>query len=250
MTTRFFPLLWLLFASCPKHSAEVNSPPRWQERDAGADLRLDLAEQFLLQGDAAKALALLASVESTPKKSAKLDYLRGWALFEQGAWTEAEALLKGVLQRSPRHHAALARLAELYSATDRVPEAISALRDATAIAPETARYWNNLGFLLDVAGTHGEAVTALKRAVALDGSHAQYKNNLGFAYAHLGEWATAETAFQSAGQPPEAQFNMGLAYEAAGNFSKAAEHYQRVLRYTPEHPQARASLQRLSEVKP
>jgi Flp pilus assembly protein TadD len=60
------------------------------------------------------------------------------------------------------------------------------------------------------------------------------QNNLGLARAQDGDMPGANQAFQLAGQPARADFNLGMAQAATGRYALAAESFERARVAKPE----------------
>lgn len=88
-------------------------------------------------------------------------------------FAEAEAGLKDLLEVVPDQTEALHLYGLLLSQTDRLEQGIDHLRRATAAAPKTALYWNNLAAAYTRAGKLEEAVAAAQQAVTHDRTYAE-----------------------------------------------------------------------------
>lgn len=104
---------------------------------------------------------------------------------------------------------------------------------------------NNYGFALYAAGDNDGALKQYRRALALDPGNARTRNNFGFALARAEDDAGALAAFRAAGEPADAEYNLGAACEQRGDRTSALIHYQAALQLRPEHGLAAAALQRV-----
>lgn len=120
------------------------------------------------------------------------------ALLRAGQYSQAEALARKALQRTPG--------AELY---------------------------NLLGLALKGQGRLKEATEAYQRALALDASFPEAANNLAVALEAQGRRKEAEEFYQEAlrlnPSYPEAHLNYALLLEATGRTAQAMEHYRTFL---------------------
>lgn len=178
-----------------------------------------------------------------------------------GALTRALALAP----RDPRTHDALARLwrdaglphlalgdayravylsrgsAEMRNTLGTVLQALGRSGEARAEFtrvverdPHAAYGWNNLCYAWLLGGRPFEATRACRRALALQPGFSAAQNNLGLARAQAGDMPGANHAFQLAGQPARADFNLGVAQAATGQYALAAESFERARAAKPE----------------
>lgn len=236
-------LLMGVTACAPKEP--VQAAPAWSTDSGRRQTQLSMCEDFLDHGLLPQAFDLITVMQNDGLHGPELDYLRGRALYLSKQHAQAETLLVGAAEKMRKDARPHATLGVLYADTNRVPEAIASLRTATQIDPKKASYWNNLGFLLLSEDDPTEAVEALETAVALEGTEARFRNNLGFALAASGRFDEAMRTFGSAGDPSDALTNMGVAYELAGQPSRAREHYEAALEYHPKHTAAAEAIARL-----
>jgi len=76
--------------------------------------------------------------------------------------------------------------------------AVRLLREAVALDPGTASYWNSLGMVLGGAERLAEAERAFAEAAQRDSNNAQYAYNRGVALQRLGRASDAEPSFRRA----------------------------------------------------
>ncbi len=139
----------------------------------------------------------------------------------------------------------------------REAEAIPALQRAAAIDSAKADRWFWLGLVQDSQKQTGEAAAAFERSVALDSTSKLAAK----AYAQLGyyrllekDWAGATTQLERSVQvdPSDKQslLWLGQAYQNAGNRTKAAEAYRKVLAIDPNQPDALKGMKAVSGAAP
>ena len=195
---------------------------------------------------------------------------------------DAEAQLRGVLDRDP-HHAAAAiglsrliasrgditgaaeplrplfsgpgpavaamdQLASLFADAQDGPRLAAIVRDLQRVAPDsdsTLYYTATLHFL---AGRPAEAAAAAERLRARDGRHARGLNLLGAAYATLGRRDEARQAFEAslAADPrdPTAYVNLGTFELESGRAAAAADRFAEALTVDPSNVGAQQGLAR------
>ena len=118
---------------------------------------------------------------SDPQEEARLLVGLGELLFAQGLRTSAVETLERGLEAGPDYQRLL-KAAGLLRATGQPAPARTALERASAMQPEVAQAFFDLGDLLLAEGDAGEAVAALERARELDRSSAVVASRLGAAY--------------------------------------------------------------------
>lgn len=85
----------------------------------------------------------------------------------------AEAALKELLATAPSHAEGLHLYGLLLCQTGRDEEGIASLRKATALAPKTALYWNNLAAACSRHQDWDASIAAAREATKLDPSYAE-----------------------------------------------------------------------------
>jgi len=131
---------------------------------------------------------------------------RGVDLLQQGRPGEAAALLRGVLDRAPRHADALHLLAVALFQQGDTTGAVEAARKAVRIDPRAADYRSNLGRYLFAAGHIEAAASELRAALARQPSH------------------------------PQARFNMACVKAAQGRRQEAADELRQYVSLHPRDP--------------
>src|SRR5262245_6799811 len=186
----------------------------------------------------------------------------GMTEYRRGHFTDAEALLRRSLvaaqTKNDRYSAALSysALGDVYQIQSRLSEAegafrnaISALGDRPERSHALAITWRNLGSVLSAQGRYKEALLALKKGTRLISQQnisdpelrARLLNSQGTAYFYKGDVKRAVIALKEAvaiSWSPTNTFvvdtadmwnNLGRAYEATRQYSKAEDALQRSL---------------------
>jgi tetratricopeptide (TPR) repeat protein len=118
---------------------------------------------------------------------------------DAGNIDQAITILQEATQIDPTKDILWARLADLYTAAKKYPEAEEAYKKAIAIAPTNAAYQNNLGQAYVKDHKTDEAITAYNQAAQLDPTNAgMYYFNLGAVLTNSGKLDEANTAFDKA----------------------------------------------------
>lgn len=213
-------------------------------------------------------------LEATPRDPV-LRYLYGVSQYNQGLHTEAETQLQKALAEKPDfpealhvqsliyldrgeledaedslhlalHHApdfgeAELALARLKKRQGNLQEAIKHYRHAIFLSGEAAKSLAELGELLYEAGEFIEAIQTVNRALQLDPNAAKAHNTLGLLMLAQGQPEAAENAFKQAtlldATFKDAQINVCLAKQNAGNLVGAIQCCETLLDSFPEHPQ-------------
>ena len=187
--------------------------------------RATLAQAITLAPDNAFALFNLALVEMR-------DGRRDEAIAGFERLVSLEAGRPGSVPpevRSPT----LATLGLLYYEKDFLDEARRFLDEATALDPDSARTWNNLGLTLRRQGDAAGAERAFRRARELAPADPQPANNLGLLLIAAERWTEAVAvladATARAADNAAAWLNLGLAQRGAGDRAAAVRALERAL---------------------
>jgi protein O-GlcNAc transferase len=174
------------------------------------------------------------------------------ALFKSGRRHEAEQMCSWLADTSA-DSAALSLLAEILTATGKLPEAIASLRRLAELEPADAAVRRRLGNALLSSGSLEEAESCYRSALELEPASARGHNNLGQTLLRLGRHAAALESFRRAlGLDPTyatAHHNSGVAHLALGACEEALGCFGRALELDPALIEAQRScgdaLQRL-----
>jgi protein O-GlcNAc transferase len=112
------------------------------------------------------------------------------------------------------------------------------IRLAIKSNPSAARFWVNLGTILDPMGRFDEAIAAYRQAIALEPDVPEAYNNLGNALASVGRLDEAENALNRAislrPDYADAIFNIGNIQQDLGRTAKAVEYLTRATHLRPD----------------
>jgi predicted O-linked N-acetylglucosamine transferase (SPINDLY family) len=161
-------------------------------------------------------------------------------------WTQAESLCRRVLLEHSRHADALHVLGLVLSQTDRREEAIETLRDATAVQPQNATLWMNLGKVYCDAGLFAEAAECQRTVIALKEDSPAAHFNLSLAYQGLGQFESAIAAVRRSIQlrpdSAKAHHQLGGLLHEEGRLKEAVAAYQTALLIDPDWAEAHFSI--------
>jgi superkiller protein 3 len=228
----------------------AEEPAPWRTERGKQETRLGIAEAMLDQGYAADARSLLALAKEEGESGPEWELLQGRALYGLALYDEALTLLQSAARRLDHDARPWRALGLLYADSGRQVEAIEAFRVAVKFDPNHAATWNNLGFLLYSVRRDPEAVPVLQQAVRLDATNARYQRNLGFALFNEGKVDEALAAFRAGSAPADAWYNLGVAYDVAGDATSALARYRQALTLDPNHAFAKEAVARLQSETP
>jgi len=202
-------------------------------------------------------------------------------------WQDSQTLWAHVVRLEPRSSIAHLSLANELVKQDRVADAIPHYEQSVALDPDYAEGHNNLGVALVKVGRVEEAIAQYQRAIALKPAYDEAHNNWGIALARRGDLEGAIVHYQQAlalnprradaqtnwgnalvrlGRPSDAiahyvvasrikpddadvELNWGVALARQGKLSEAIAHFQRALVLNPAQAEAKAYLERATELQ-
>ena len=233
----------LLMGCGSANKRQIENAPRWMtEKNT---VRLEIIRTLLDANDAGRALELVRLMRAEGLDQPELDVLQGVALRQQGLAEDAERLLLRGMAELPRVGEVHRELCVLYAEEMRLDEAMTRCTRATELDKDDGAAWNNLGFLLLSQGDAEGAKAALQNAVDIDGTNPRYRNNLAYAQAAGGDHRAALRTFMTTGTPADAHYNVGTAFERAGDSTTALTYYRRALKYDAKHVSAEEAMKRL-----
>ena len=260
----------------------------WPATGQTAENALSAADQARRRGAPEAALAILTDASRAMPSDARVHLDRGAVLGELGRYEEAEIALRAGLALAPTHaagHLTLAKVlvsahqyAEALTMIDayaqlvgkesqgfdghyvrglalrhlnRLQEAQTELRRATALEPSHADALLNLAAVLASRGESQEAVAYLRKAAGLHPDSGDIRYRLAQALRAAGDAAAADAQFKEferirariqRGSRIEVLMRQGQQSLAARDPASAKESYQAVIRLEPEHVEAHLKL--------
>lgn len=149
------------------------------------------AEVALRQADFAKSTEILANATDLDRITIKAQINLALVYAAQGRISEAELTLTRALESDPRNwrvHNSLFSFYYNYSdSPDRFELAAQHAATATALYPDTATTWNNLGAAKFMMGSYEDAGDAWARATLIEPNRTTYTNT-GLAYYYSGQF--------------------------------------------------------------
>jgi Flp pilus assembly protein TadD len=227
--------------------AEFREALRIRPDDFEANCNLGVALDR--QGDTGAAIAYLKEAARLRPKNAKAHLNLGAALARQGSIGEAVALYHEALQMQPnnpnlRFNLGIARLQQR-----RVDEAIVELKRAIAIRPWYSEAVAILAGAYVLQGRQDDAIAEYHKALEIDPDHPTARIDLGMALARQKKFSEAVAQLREAikRNPKNADAHHVLAaiLVSMGRIRDAADEYEDLLSLKPDHPQARAFLDKV-----
>lgn len=160
-------------------------------------------------------------------------------LARAGQLDRAEAILRGVLARTPRESDALQLLGMIERRRGRMDDAATLFRRSLAVRPAQPNVLNNLGNCLADLGRHDEAVPIYREALALQPNYADAAVNLALALNAAGQFAAARDVLQlplrQDATRARALSALGLALRGLGDLPGAIDAFSDSLAARPGH---------------
>jgi arylsulfatase A-like enzyme/Flp pilus assembly protein TadD len=176
-------------------------------------------------GKADEALAALKRAAAMDASVTQVHYLQGLILGGQQRYKEAAAALERTIALNPRHVLARFKLALAWLRLNRTAEAEKALKTVLEDEPRNVRAYHNLAAIAYSRGDLRRAESLERQALAIDGNYFEAWNTLGAIYVVEKRAAEALQAMNKATalrpSSGQAQYNLALALQAAGNLDAA-----------------------------
>lgn len=189
--------------------------------------------------------AAISEFEKTLQlEPANVDALRTLARVydSSGRLLQAEALFKEGIKHAPGNFMNYVNLGVFYYGHAEYAQAEPQFRTAMDLAPNNPLAFYNLGGVYLAEGRYKEAEAVLTKAINIKPSAGAY-SNLGTVRQYQGRYADAAAMFQKATElrPRDDRlwFNLGDAYNLAGNKAKANEAYEKAAQLTEKAAAAR-----------
>lgn len=167
-------------------------------------------------------------------------------LQQNGQWTAAGEIYRGILEVAPDHPGALHYSGVLSHQRACGEEAIRLIERSLELEPDRADWHSNLGIVLQDRLRLDDAAAAYRRAIALDPNHANAHSNHGVVLRAQGKPAEAEAAYRAAiaADPghSDAYHNLGVLLNGQKRSREAAACFCKVITLRPSHPEARRLL--------
>ena len=183
-----------------------------------------------------KALASAQQAERLNEKLPEVHFSLGTVYAAVGQTAQAISELKRALEIAPNSDEAYRRLGRAYAATGQKDEAIKALQKAVEINPY---YWMNqsaLGAAYIDFGNYDGAVKQFQMVTQLEPQNAAGYDNLGSVYSRMGRYEESVTAYQKALaiQPYAATYsNLGTSFFYLKRYQESVQMFQKAVEMSP-----------------
>jgi len=151
-----------------------------------------------------------------------------------------------ILGNDPGDHESRAMLGLLYARQGRYAEAAEAYRLAVSLAPDSARYHNNLGNYYVHTGDVDAAIGAYQQGLKLDPGYPWAAYGLGAALLRAQRFEEAQQALLHAlsvdADNPDIHYHLGLLHARGDDFEAAALALEHVVKARPNDGEARRKL--------
>ncbi len=188
----------------------------------------------------------VALTDRPPATKAKYLLTQGNQALARGAYAEAVAFYKELVELDSRNADALNNLGAAFDKLGVLSEAEQCFRQAIAVKPDHSEAHCNLGILLRRRGETPESEIWLRRALKLKPNHVDARFNLGVTLVSLGRLREARTCFEKvlkrAPRHADALYLMGHIARLEGRFEEAEARFERVLKINTKMPGAWAAL--------
>jgi arylsulfatase A-like enzyme/Flp pilus assembly protein TadD len=172
-----------------------------------------------------EALAALKRAAAMDPSVTQVHYLQGLILGGQQRYAEAAAALERTIALNPRHVLARFKLALAWLRLNRTADAERALKTVLEDEPRNMRAYHNLAAIAYSRGDLRLAESLERQALAIDANYFDAWNTLGAIYTVEKRAAEAVQALDKAvalrPTSAQAQYNLALALQAAGNLDAA-----------------------------
>ena len=216
------------------------------DKRQSADSALQTARRHYRAGRLAQAARICDRVLQKQPQHRESLYLLSSIAHRQGDFSLAADYITQAIALDGQNPLLYFNLGVLYSAQEKLPEALQAYRQALSLQPDYPQAWNNLGNLLCKTGEFDEGITSYLQAIRQKADYAQAWNNLGNALKGQNRALEALAKYQEAihlrPDYAEARLNLGDTLRTLGRLDEAIETYQQTIRQHPRYAAAYGSL--------
>ena len=153
----------------------------------------------------------------------KTRYAMARILIAKGSESEADLMLRWIIQKHPHFMPAYVELAEMHMRHRRVQPAVNVLNAGLAFSPRDPVLLNDIGMCWMVKGDYARALTMFKQAAAAMPANARYRGNMALALGMMGRYEESLALYEQLLTPADAHDNLAVICEARKDFKRAAE---------------------------
>jgi tetratricopeptide (TPR) repeat protein len=170
------------------------------------------------------------------------------ALRLQGKFTDAITELRDAIRLDPQSARAYSGLGLALRAEKSLPESTAAYQEAIRLDPDLIDAHNGLAVTLANQGKLNEAVTEFREIIRIDPDSAIGYYNLAYALADLDRDVESAAALREVVRINpnhyNARFNLGELFRLEGKFDESVKQFREYLRLAPDAPQNRRNIER------
>ena len=162
--------------------------------------------------------------------------------YQDGRYVEAEKLALLITKKFPKHQFAWKVLTVIFNRTNKIPEALYAVKKSVQLNPNDIESYKNLSFILQKLGKLNEAEESYKKILVLKPDSIEVYNYLGVLQHEQGKFTEAEASYRKmiALKPDLAEVynNLGNTLNEQGKFIEAEASFRKAIALKPDHVQA------------
>jgi tetratricopeptide (TPR) repeat protein len=187
-------------------------------------------------------MAVVLAVAAANAQSVESLMSSGMELLRNGAYSQAIATFRKVLQQDPGQFEAQHNVAFSYLQMGRYPDAVREFKRAIQMNGRNAETWANLAFAYESMNKSGEAIEALYQSVNLDPGNVTARLNLATMYVNEGKHTQAIAQYkqiiQMDGSNVEAYTNLAKCLINAKKHSEAVVYLKQAIDNDPGNSEA------------
>lgn len=162
-------------------------------------------------------------------------------------WISESHFIQDIVKKSPKKARTHFYLGGVYFKEGKYKEALKEYQRALEINPFYPEVYNNIGNCYFIKGEYDRAIAEYQKALSLKPSLFWAHYNTGHILLQKGLYEEAITELRKSGKssgplPPDAHFDLGLAYQRIGQTEQAISEYQEALKLEPAMVKAYTNL--------
>lgn len=205
-------------------------------------LHRSVAYSLLQNHQPEEAIPHIQKLLNKNPKQAEPHYLMGRALLVMKLFNPAQEELEIAIRLDEKLVRAHALLGVLWDLVGEHEKAEEYHRRSIGLSPQSASYYNNLGFGLFLQKHYRKAQEAFEQALKLNPRLTNAHINLGFALGMAGDIDKAFEQFVVVGSKDQAYNNIGYIHELRGEWEDAVNCYQKSIQDNPQQERAQKNL--------
>ena len=159
--------------------------------------------------------------------------------YQDGRYVEAEKLALLITKKFPKHQFAWKVLTVIFNRTNKISEALYAVKKSVQLNPNDIESYKNLSFILQKLGRLNEAEENYKKILVLKPDSIEVYNYLGVLQHEQGKFIEAEASYRKmiALKPDLAEVynNLGNTLNEQGKFIEAEASFRKAIALKPEY---------------